>query len=324
MTFSLPLLSLLLLAVGCATNLPGRGGLIRVAIDDRTIQEVPLERYVAGVLEKEVTHDWPMEALKAQAVASRTYALYRKGHPREETYDVRADFTDQVFQKRRRYPPSILQAVLETEGEFLTFEGAILPAFFHSCCGGTAERGDRVWEDVIPLPLLSQRTDPYCSACPRAHWEYTIPKEGFVALLAENGYWLDEGWEMEVTDRDESGRVAEIGFRSKKGRFAIPGTTFRQILGYENLRSTLFEILPSGESEDSGNETVGFSGRGAGHGVGLCQWGTKGMADQGHTYQEILEFYYPGAELWTSPSLITNSQENSLPSVPSPDATTPE
>lgn len=296
---------------GCAGNLPSRGEPIRVASQRQTkIQEIPLETYLVGVLEKEVVGTWPIEALKAQAVASRTYALYRKQHPRDERFDVTSDTRDQVFQKKRRQSPAVVQAVLETEGETLNFNGGILQAFFHSCCGGMSEQADQVWQGITTPPLLTVHPDPFCSACPRSRWEYPISRKELEDRLRENGHPLKDGWKIEITKRDDSGRVLEIRFPDDGISFS--GAKFREILGYTKLPSTLFEIT---DAEDP----VVFVGRGSGHGVGLCQWGAKGMADEGKTYREILQFYYPGAEI-----AAAQTQERTDPSLPIPDLTSSE
>lgn len=283
--FLLPLLLILplLLAAGCASSLPAGGVPIRVA-HPKGVQEFPLERYVVGVLAKEVVSDWPLEALKAQAVASRTYVLYRKAHPRAPEYDVEADTRDQVFENKRRYPKAILAAVRETEGEVLQHEGQAFESFFHSCCGGMSERADQVWPGTGVPPVEEVHQDPYCSACPRDRWEFQISR-------GELGEILSLPFEeVAVTGRNESGRVTEITFQSGKEKIAMDGVALRQKVGDDKIRSTLFEIAGAGDP-------VVFSGRGSGHGVGLCQWGAKGMADRGKSYHEILEFYYPGASL---------------------------
>lgn len=284
------LLLFFFIGAACAAGLPSEGVLLRVQTGGKGIRKIPLERYLAGVLVKEIGDHWPLEALKAQAVASRTYALYRKEHPRDEHFDLTDDILDQVFEETARPPQSIVQAVRETKGEVLRFDGQILSAFFHSCCGGISERGDLVWEDIHSPPLLQIRGDPFCAACPRNRWDFEISREDFESILEANGLSLGQDGIVEVQARDESGRVLEIALPSGRKRQSLTGKRLREILGYDKIRSTLFEIT---EEEDR----LLFSGRGSGHGVGLCQWGARGMAEEGKTYREILEFYYPGAEM---------------------------
>lgn len=236
---------------------------------------MPLERYIVGVLDQEVLPDWPLEALKAQAVASRTYALYRKEHPSQPEFDLEATTRDQLFSAKKNYPPPLIKAVEETTGEVLRYAGVILPAFFHSSCGGVSEKASALWPGVTPPPLNTIHEDPFCEASPRAHWIYEIPKE-------LGG--------LQVLERSETGRVETILIEKDHQDEELSGNAFREKLGFDKVRSTLFDI----EGEEGKLVLVG---RGSGHGVGLCQWGAKEMAEQGRSYREILEFYYPGAEI---------------------------
>ncbi len=284
-------------AGGCASPLaPSRGEPVRVGQmknEELHLREIPLERYVAGVLEKEVHESWPREALKAQAVAARTYVLYRKQKPRDAQFDVLADTSDQVFESDEGHAKSVVRAVLETEGETLEHDGKIFQTFFHSCCGGKSERATRVWPGVHAEPVLQLHDDPYCSSCPPARWTFRIPRSDLESRLREAGREVPEGWRFSVSDRDESGRVLSVAVSApgpKPRGFTLTGAAFRAAVGYANVKSTLFEVIDEGDN-------IVFEGRGAGHGVGLCQWGAKAMAEQGKSYREILEFYYPGAEI---------------------------
>ncbi|MBI3541363.1 MAG: SpoIID/LytB domain-containing protein [Deltaproteobacteria bacterium] len=280
------------LFVSCASSIASRGTSIRVATqpEGKGVKTIPLEGYLLGVLEKEVHPDWPLEALKAQAVASRSYAVYRREHPRHPQYDLAADTSDQVFVRKRHYSPAIFQAVQETEGEIITDQNQLFETFFHSCCGGMSERADQVWPGVVNAPLLSVHEDPYDGSCPKAHWEYSIGRAQLAELLRQNHDPIGEDWTISITQRDDSGRVSEILIHSDSNEFHLTGVLFRQMMGNQNLPSTLFEMTDS-------QDPLVFVGRGAGHGVGLCQWGAKGMAEAGKTYREILDFYYPGSEI---------------------------
>ncbi len=282
-----------LFCIGCTTlSAPSGGVPIRVAAEPGStkVVEVPLERYVTGVLAGELYQDWPIEALKAQAVAARTYALYRKKNPRSDGVDLFADQNDQVFSKRTEHSPEVIEAVKETTGEVLVQNGEPFQAFFHSCCGGVIERADRVWPGLDSPPPTTTHKDPFCENCPSRHWDLEIERSELTELMEKGGISLDSDWSLEVAERDESGRVVRLLFRSSSGKNEISGTDFRRLVGNGRLKSTLFEVTELGES-------LIFSGKGFGHGVGLCQWGAKGMAEQGNNYRKILEFYYPGSEL---------------------------
>ncbi len=288
--FSLTVFLIISSGLGCALNKVNKEPTIRVSISNTRVHEIPLETYVMGVLSKEVPNDWPLETLKAQAVASRTYVLYRKEHPRDNRFDVAADTSDQVFEKKRHYSPSIEQAVHETEGEILEYEGKIFESFFHSCCGGVSETADHVWKTNDVSPLESLHKDPYCSNAPSAHWDYSISRENLGKILHEkNNLEKSSNWSLEVSQRDDQGRVQEISI-IPGNNLVLTGKDFRDLLGPANIKSTLFEIT-------STEDPFVFSGKGSGHGVGLCQWGAKGMGDEGKSYREILEFYYPESQI---------------------------
>jgi stage II sporulation protein D len=146
--------------------------------------------------------------------------------------------------------------------------GKLFPAFYHSCCGGISQKASAVWGGEMIPPLEEIHPDPFCEESPRSHWEYRMT-----------------GMEIKIVSRDESGRVARL--IDSTGN-EIKAEEFRKRTGYDAVRNTLFTI----ESEEGG---VVLKGRGSGHGVGLCQWGAKGMAEWGFNYREILDFYYPGA-----------------------------
>lgn len=314
LTLALPTL------LSCA-SLPSGGPPVRVAVFSKKphVETLGLEKYLVGVLNKEVPSNWPPEALKAQAVAARTYALYRVKHPRNSHFDMASDVSDQAFERNGHYPDTIIQAVRETKGQTLEYKGQIFEAFFHSCCGGVNESFRHVWPGLNDPPPDLPHQDPYCSASPRSQWQYQIARKDFRERLISKGYPMEDKWdedgEIEVSHRNEFGRVEEV----LVGDRIISGTDFRDALGPQNLPSTLFEITDD-------NDPLIFSGRGSGHGVGLCQWGAKGMADQGKTYLQILGFYYPDAEmvgpkgkpiklpsLKDSPQILPETRSETLP-----------
>lgn len=271
--------------------------MIRVSLENKKIISIPLEKYLLGVISKEVPADWPLEALKAQAVASRTYAMYRKEHPRDSKFDVSSTTADQVFDKKHQYPAALIQAIQETKGEILTYQGNIFEAFFHSACGGASEKASHVWAGDYPPPLESSHEDPFCSAAPHRDWTYTVSEETLENILKDKNYFLPKDWNIGIDQRDDLGRVQTLSIEStaegkKKNKTVqiLNANTLREMVGYSNLHSTLFEL-----SEDDNG--IVFTGKGSGHGVGLCQWGAKGQAEEGKNYRDILNFYYPGSDL---------------------------
>lgn len=257
---------------------------------DGTIHTVPLERYVEGVLMGEVPADWPLEALKAQAVAVRTYTLFRKQTPRSRDYDLEATVNDQVFSSSREVPASVHEAVMQTRGELLKKEDLLVPAYFHSCCGGQTEDPAEVWGRWTPH--AAKVVDSYCQACPYTHWEYKASKEDLQGLLrrllADKNVDLSERWSLLVRERTAAHRVKTLVLKVGGLDYEIEAQKFRRTVGYSQLRSNWYDVV-----EDV--EDIRFVGHGFGHGVGLCQWGAKGMAGAGFDYRAILQFYYPEA-----------------------------
>ncbi|MDO8462647.1 MAG: SpoIID/LytB domain-containing protein [Deltaproteobacteria bacterium] len=279
-----------MLLIGCATTQAPQRALfqeettIRVALQKEPLKvsEIGLEEYLMGVLGGEIPREWPLEVLKAQAVAARTYTLYRKQNPRSEFYDLESTVEDQVFGPTGKKDKKIHQAVSETWGEVLKKGEEPFTAYYHSCCGGRLEEASTIWAKGEE-PFV---TDSYCTACPSYSWEEEISKSELVSLLADWGLEADRPWSLKISLTTQSGRAKELVLTTSSGTKKISTNDFRRRLGYQRIKSNWFEI-------EEKEEVYLFRGHGSGHGVGLCQWGAKGMAEQGLTYQEILKFYYP-------------------------------
>ncbi|OGP14537.1 MAG: hypothetical protein A2053_04680 [Deltaproteobacteria bacterium GWA2_50_8] len=268
---------------------------LRVALqqDPLIVKEINIEGYLMGVLAHEIYADWPRPTLMAQAVASRSYALYRLSHPVHEEFDLSASVSDQVFNPTEKLPLSVIEAVSQTWGQVLLFKGEVIPAFFHSCCGGYTEAAKRVWRWADPYTFLVSQPDSYCEHCKYQDWEYSILRETLAETMRHYGYDLPEGWVLRLRASRESPRIREVDFVLPLVPIhpvRMTGAHFRQILGYQNLKSTLFSLEEDGP-------LLTFKGHGFGHGVGMCQWGAKGMALEGKTLEDILHFYYPETEL---------------------------
>ncbi len=267
------------------------------------VNELPLERYVAGVVGLEMDPAWPLEALKAQAVAARTYALHRRLARRRAAspaapagdgtyYDLETGVLDQMYGGADGEDPRAAEAVASTRGERLVgADGAPILAAFHSTAGGHTESAAEVWGRS--LPYLAGRVCPYDRDSPVFAWRWTVPVEEVERRLVAGGYPVRGLRRLEVADRTASGRARTLVAVADGGPITLPAVELRRLLGYGRLRSTSFEV-------DRDGDVLRFDGRGAGHGVGLCQWGARGMALTGHRYRAILGFYYPGARLATS------------------------
>ncbi|MGE5247631.1 MAG: SpoIID/LytB domain-containing protein, partial [Verrucomicrobiota bacterium] len=246
---------------------------------------VPLETYVAAVVSREVPERFHPEALAAQAVASRTYAVGAARNPRDAEYDLAGSVEDQVFEGIDNVAPVFRAAAEETRGLVVLYRGELARTVFHSTCGGRTESAANAWGWDVPY-LRSQRCED-CSASPVYRWEYRMSEaEGHRVARALG---LPPGGEIGITvsARTSTGRASRVRLASGGVAREAQAAEFRRVAGYARVRSLMFEV-----TKQSGGWS--FAGRGYGHGVGMCQYGANGMAKAGHGFREILARYYPG------------------------------
>ena len=257
-----------------------------------TVNVLPLEEYVRGVMRAEIAPDWPLEAMKAQAVVARTYALYAVLTSGEAPYDLTATTASQLYAGAWGEDTRSDEAVRGTRGVVLTYEGMVIPAFYHSASGGMTEDAVEVWEKRYPF--IVGVPDPFSAGAPHHLWEETLPEETLRRRLAAGGYALGVIGSIELDGRSRSGRIQRILIRHASGLLTLEAKVFRRLVGAEVLRSTNFTILRNGAG-------FTFVGKGWGHGVGMSQWGAKGMAELAFGYEEILQYYFPLAALHRLP-----------------------
>ncbi len=265
---------------------------LRVAVSRQPLQVVslPLEEYLLGVLAAEMPADWPLGALQAQAVAARTYALYRQQQAKHPEYDVVSTVEDQVFRQQKQYPQAIHQAVRSTRGQVLAWQGQLIPAFFHSCSGGYTEQADRVWPWAKAWNFYRAQPDPYGKQCPDEMWELSLSKVELNQLLQQRDVASGSVDYVIPLMAEDNQRVQHLVLITNAETVELPGNQVRRLLGYDRLRSTRFNVL------DMQDEVV-FVGTGYGHGVGLSQWSARAMSEAGKAYRQILQFYYPGVHV---------------------------
>ena len=241
---------------------------------------MPLEDYVAAVLAGESAGFKSGEALKAMAVAARTYAVHFDSRHKLEGFDF-CDTTHCQDVRLGNESPRVRAAVTATEGELLWYEGRPAATYYHRSCGGELDNATAL-DPNLHAPYLHQHTDQYCSRTDE--WHATISLTELSRAL--NGSVNT----IAVASRDDSGRVTTLLVNGRP----ISATAFRlaigRTLGWDKLRSDLYQLQIQ-------NDNVNFRGRGQGHGVGLCQTGADNMGQQGKSYREILAYYYPGAAL---------------------------
>lgn len=247
---------------------------------------IDFEDYIKGVLYHEASHYWPLEALKAQAVVCRSYAVAQAKQNSGRDFDATSDIYSQVYGGKTSERFRTSRAVEDTKGEVLTYQGEVLTAYFHATCAGRTEDASQLWN--IDLPPLKGVACNFCKESPHFNWHYVFTKEEIKEKLNAAGYKIKKINGLRIDSRDLSERVTGLIVTSGADEIKVPGKDFRSILGPNLIRSTNFGVSVV-------KDDVVFEGFGWGHGVGLCQWGAYFMAKQGADYKQILAFYYPGA-----------------------------
>lgn len=248
------------------------------------ISEIALEDYVKGVVAAEVGGNWESEALKAQAVASRTYALYQRlsSAASKMHYHLTSTVMDQAY-KPGNIPPSVVKAVEQTKGEVLMYEGSPIVAYYHSTSVGMTEDPVDVFGKKFPY-LKSVETN--CKLSPYYMWVKRIPAAAIEKALDVSGLK-----DIVIDSYTASNRVKVFRIITETGEVEVPGYYFRRNIGWDELPSTMItDIARDGD-------IYIFDGKGYGHGVGLCQWSALEMAKEGKSYKEILSTFYPGATI---------------------------
>lgn len=243
------------------------------------INHVDIDDYLKGVVPKEMSEEFPIESLKAQAVCSRSFAYANRNKYKKLGYDLNDTTACQVYYGQSSETKKTSQAVEETKGEVLFYNGQVANAIFGSNSGGiTAADGD-VWGGRNTAYLEVQE-DPYSHQT----WEVKLSELNIKNLN------VGEVEQLNILERDSSTRVKKIEIVGTAQTIELTGNQFRDKVGNMKLKSTLFDIFPQGKD-------FLICGRGFGHGVGMSQDGAVTMAKQGFSYSDILNFYFPGTKL---------------------------
>ncbi len=317
-----------------------RGEFLIKRNDDRgltVINYLSLQEYLYGVLPREMSGDWPLEALKAQAVAARNYAVANMGKHSDYGFDLCSTIDCQVYGGYDVESPRSNMAVDETIGKVLTYEGEVISAFFHSNSGGSTEDSENVWG--MAIPYIRGVKDDFSLEAPNSSWTKIYTKDDIENILISNG--IDVGDIINVYPKEYSnnGRVIELSIVGTEGEKVLLREKPRAIFGYNELKSMNFEIETDAKifvksSENSTKLSINgvnimssngntkaklnrfnvyngvsnksitltsdkfiFNGKGWGHGLGMSQWGAKKMAELGYSYEDILKYYYTGTKL---------------------------
>ena len=262
-------------------------GNIRISVHTKqlsVVNYVDIESYLKSVVPSEMPSAWSMEALKAQAVVARTYALYRRAGPNKE-YDLCSGVKSQMYKGVCSETSKTNMAVYLTEKMCLYDNEKLVPTYFHSTCGGRTINADSVWRKA--LDSIEGVDCKFCKDSPHYKWKKSIGRRKLGKILSKKGYKIGKIKKIRL----EKGKPYRIFIEDKYGKSqALDASKFRLLVGSEMIRSSNFKVKV-------GWFRVKFKGNGWGHCVGLCQWGAQGMALKGRSYKQILQHYYPNLDL---------------------------
>ena len=267
-----------------------RGNIIIAASKDgnNIINALKMEDYLKGILPREASASWNPETLKVQAVISRTYALKNFGRHEKQGFDVCSQVHCQVYGGASCETKNCNQAVYDTTQEVVMYNNEPAQTFFHSSCAGHTEDPKFVWQWNSETPeYLKGIKDPYCKDNPHQTWKVTLPESTIREKLIKAGYKVGKITKISTSGTTTAKAAKEIIIKHSKGTLKLNSYKFRCAVSADKIKSTLITNITFK------NKNFTFEGKGWGHKVGLCQWGAKAMGDQGFTYKQILEFYYP-------------------------------
>jgi len=279
------------------------------------VNELDIENYLRGVVPVEIGRLKPsqIDAVKAQAIAARTYALAHQGRRAALGFDIYGTVNDQVYRGHSVESSVADQAIAATHGMIATYKGKMIDTFYSSTCGGSTDNIHEGWKSS-PVPYLSSVKDKgrglgdFCHASPwyrwDARWDRAALEEILASSLPASARRQDGKIELQdirIRKRSTSGRVHLLEIKTNQGKAEFRGDAIRSILrrptqGNPALRSTLFNLKVQRDGKGRPKSIV-IEGAGFGHGIGLCQTGAIGMADRGYRFDQILKHYYRGINL---------------------------
>lgn len=247
------------------------------------VNDLYIEDYVRGVINKEAIPSWPIEAKKTQAVLARTFAVYQKMfNPRNDLYDLAPSVLDQVYDGLDKEDVTSNRAVDETKGEVITIGSHAVKIYFHSTCGGHTASSAEVWKKDDSH--LTGVKCPYCGKSPLYSWKRVLKSDEIEKKLNSGGFRTGKIKSVKAVSGGKRVSAVEVNGKS------IPVNKFRELVGFSVIWSNDFSVKKDGKN-------IVFNGKGAGHGVGVCQWGMSQMAALGKNHKEIIEFYLNGIEI---------------------------
>lgn len=251
------------------------------------INHIRTEDYLQGVLNAEISTRWPIESVKAQAVIARTYALFKRNKRKKYIWHLTSNAGDQVYKGVDIADHFGDYAIENTRGLVVTYNGHLIPTFYHSNSGGITEDPGNLWQ--YSMPHLKPVHTQYGKSDPRYYWSAVISPEELSRILYRAGYRVKYPHAIFISERTSSGRAKKVVISGNK-TVEILASKLRQFSGYSKIQSLLFDVRKSGTA-------FVFEGTGNGHGVGLSQWAAKDMAEVGYNFQEILRFFYRNIDI---------------------------
>jgi stage II sporulation protein D len=261
------------------------------------VNTIDVESYLLSVVACEMSPSAPLEALKAQAIAARSHALYLTAISQSEPYDLVANLS-QAYNGKSKLHKNVVLAIESTRGQLLRYGNKLIPAYFHASCGGHTETVSNVWgseNSECNLPITTPC--PHCTKTKENKWSLELSVATLQRLLKPAGYEIGSSPFIRPLEKGNSGRALHLEIDSGTEKIQILAEKFRSLVGYNQLRSTLFEVSRPANADGTPGDTLLFQGDGFGHGVGLCQYGAKEMAERGVSHQRILTHYFPSSQI---------------------------
>jgi stage II sporulation protein D len=268
------------------------GAIRATMLDDGSlivVNLVDMETYLGGVVASEMPQSWPLQAVKSQVIAARTYALYKKKVRKDLPYDLESTTMDQVYQGRVAPSETLKAALAETRGVIMLHQEGLFPAYFHSTCGGHTVCA-AVGLASSEAPFVPSVECTGCARSPHYTWTREITRQQLCECLQRAGVDVGADLTLQLKIADDVGTVRSVAITSGGRTVEVTGDKFQAAFGPKPLKSKRFTLTQAGDK-------VILRGKGWGHGVGLCQWGSRGLAAGGQRYDQILSHYYGGVEL---------------------------
>jgi stage II sporulation protein D len=257
------------------------------------INLLTLEQYLYGVVPYEIDSDWTDEMIKVQAIIARTYAVASKPRHQNDGFDFCSTVHCQVYRGINFKVYSRIKQLVDSTTGLVIVDNNDKPihSYYHACCGGATDDVRDIWQSSGEVYYLKGTKCVHCKSSPYYNWKFEIEKEKFNKILVSNDIKIGKIVSINILDKTSTGRVKNIELVGTKGTICLSANKFREVFGYNKIRSTKFV-----EIKIFSNNII-ITGNGWGHGVGLCQWGANNLSLNGKKFKEIIQYYYPKTKI---------------------------